>query len=287
MQAFPVRYCNSLVIGFSIMTNIVKLCGFRHPKGLCYVDERFKLIFVPIPKNASTSVRNMSGLQFYTDNIMAYTQKIAQREYKAFAIIREPVQRFISGYIEVCKRATGDSTQTLKKDFYWLTGRQRFEKFIEEIEADCFDAHMYPQNYFLCNYSDKPFLLDAYIDIQQLATGLPFVMDRLLGEGGNITVPKLNVSGKGRRVSLSNKVTRKIHVSNIQRSFYYTMDSVVRRLQRRRIPTVAEVNVLLSENESLLARIKSFLAEDIRFFNKIRRENPSVSQSPGVHWLRN
>ena len=154
----------------------MRLDGFQHPKGLCYVSDKFNVIFVPIPKNASTSIRNIVGLEFQVDNIMRYSEKLSTREYMAFTIIREPIERLISGYIEVCKRASGDSPHILMKDFYWMKGKKRFMSFLDEIESGFFDAHIVPQEYFLCDYVGSPFMIDAYISIKQLSTAIPVVL---------------------------------------------------------------------------------------------------------------
>jgi len=46
-------------------------------------------------------------LEFHTSNIMPYDKELEEEAYRAFAVIRQPIERFVSGYIEVCIRATG------------------------------------------------------------------------------------------------------------------------------------------------------------------------------------
>ncbi len=257
------------------------LGGVSAPKGLCYVSDKFKVIFVPIPKNASTSVRNISEFEFRTDNIMAYDEELsAGGEYKVFTIIREPVQRFVSGYIEICKRASGDSPHILSKDFYWMKGIERFSKFMDEIECTWFDAHLFPQSYFLSNYAGAPFLIDAYIEMEQLSTALPAVLSKYGFSLSSLSIPKLNVHGNEQRV-LGGRLM-KIDVSNVQRSLYYIMDYIVRCLQRRTVPTSGEIHNILENDGELLSRIKKILARDIAFVESIK--DKMIFDQMGIYW---
>lgn len=265
------------------MMNNMYLVGFQHPKGLCYVSDKLKVIFVPIPKNASTSVRNITGFEFRADNIMAYSENLAAGDYKAFAIIREPVPRFISGYIEVCQRASGDSPHILTRDFYWMRGKNRFLKFLEEIEHDWFDAHLFPQEYFLCDYAGNPFMIDAYLDIKQLSTAIPIMLSKY-GTRAPLSFPKLNVHGKEQHIGFPMMGVRKIDAVYVRRSFYYIMDYVVRQLQRKSVPTSAEVHNILCEDRELLPRIEKLLADDIAFLDRIKKD--MVFDPSGIYWRR-
>jgi len=93
---------------------------FSHEKGFCHVSEKYKLIFLPIPKKASTSIRSIQEFDLRLDNIFRYLNKIEIGEYRVFTIFRNLLERFVSAYIEVCERAYGDSTKILKRDFYWI-----------------------------------------------------------------------------------------------------------------------------------------------------------------------
>jgi len=249
--------------------------GWQHPKGLCYVSEKYKVIFVPIPKNASTSIRNIHEFGFHTSNIMSYEKALKEGEYRAFAIIREPIKRLLSGYIEVCARASGDSPHILSKDFYWEKGKERFYKFLDELEKELFDAHLFPQNYFLTDYRGKPFLIDTYIDIKYLTKMLPDVLDKY---GVNLpAVPRLNVHGVKRSVGIANKFKRKIKIAYARRTLYYLMDYIVRTLQRKRIPNPAEVQDYIYGDKKLLHRIEALLESDIKFIEKIKKEMKNKS----------
>jgi len=244
--------------------------GWQHPKGLCYVSEKYKVIFLPIPKNASTSIRNVDEFGFHTSNIMSYEQELKEGEYRAFAIIREPIKRLASGYIEVCIRASGDSPHILSKDFYWAKGMERFSIFLDELEKEWFDAHLFPQNYFLTDYQGKPFSIDTYIDIDCLTKELPVVLNKY---GVSMTgVPRLNVHGVKQSVGIADKFKRKIKISHARRSLYYLMDYIVRALQRKRIPNPAEVKDYIYGDKQLLYRIESLLENDIKFLEQIKKD---------------
>lgn len=73
-----------------------------HKYGSCLVSDEYKICYVPIPKNASTSIsfllRNTFG--FYNSTI--FDDRYS--EYFCFCILRNPISRFLSGYFEYKKR---------------------------------------------------------------------------------------------------------------------------------------------------------------------------------------
>ena len=71
---------------------------------------------------------------------MAYKKQIDAGEFKTFAIIREPLSRLVSGFCEVCKRATNDSPHILDMDFYWMKGKPQILSFLDVLEKRYFDA---------------------------------------------------------------------------------------------------------------------------------------------------
>ena len=243
--------------------------NFQHPKGLCYVSEKYKLIFLPVPKNASTSVRNIGELEFCRSNIMSYSTALKEGKYRAFAIIRDPLERFISGFTEVCVRAAGDSPHILSTDFYWWKGKERFVRFLDELEKEWFDAHLFPQHFYLTDYEGQPFLIDAYIDIRELDTELP----RLLTTYGVSLpeVPRLNVHDDREKQGILGKFRRRVRFSYSRRSLYYFMSYIVRILQRTSPPTAEEVRHYIQSDEPLRARIEAFLEPDRMFIVEARR----------------
>ena len=89
----------------------------NHEKGLCDVYHEEKLIFIRVSSNASTSIGHAMG-NSNVDNYLSMLKRPTKvNKYTTFAIIRDPIERFISGYIKVCVRATADSPEILKKEF--------------------------------------------------------------------------------------------------------------------------------------------------------------------------
>ena len=266
---------------FERMNNIAPI-RHQHPKGLCYINN--KVIFLPIPKNASTSLRNMDDFESRKANIMSFRKEIAEQEYRAFAIIRDPLSRFISGYVEVCKRASQDSPHILTKSFYWMNGKNRFIKFLDEIEEGWFDAHLFPQQYFLCDFEGRPFMIDAYVDVKQLPTALPV----LLGKWGvqlPKAVPKLNVGDARPKGSTFKSRWHKVgSASHVRQGLYNVMDYAVRRLQRKPPPSSAEIQGYLREDDRLQSRVKELLADDMAFLEVLKRE--TANDEFGIFWRR-
>ncbi len=257
--------------------------GLVHPKGLGYISETYKIIFIPIPKNASTSVRSIGNLEFRQGNFLAYKTRIANGEYKTFAILREPISRFVSGYIEVCKRATGDSTAILKRDFYWIKNpHKRFILFLDELESEWFDAHMFPQHYFLYDYEDKPYSVDAYIDMKCLDSALPVVLGRF---GAPITkFSKQNQHGSVRVISPKEIKDKYLNFKNYQRSLYFIADATVRRINRRRLPDNKEIYEIVRSDKRLEQRIIKLYERDIELYRQA--QEAWGRNKTGICWNR-
>ena len=70
---------------------------FFHDKGFIYISHEYKLIFIPIPKNGSTSIRKIAEFDFKQDNYFNYLGEINNNEYQLFSVIRNPIERIVSG----------------------------------------------------------------------------------------------------------------------------------------------------------------------------------------------
>jgi len=136
--------------------------AFNHEKGLCCVSHKDELIFIGVSSNASTSIRNALNMLDYTDNYLSIIDNnLNGNKYVTFTIIREPIQRLISGYIKVCVRATQDSPHILGKKFYWVRDqKKRFHIFIDELEESYFDCHIEKQIFFLTDHNSNMLNID-------------------------------------------------------------------------------------------------------------------------------
>ena len=256
--------------------------GWLRPKGICYVNDANRIIFLTVPKNASTSIRKIPEIPFYKSNIMSFEKELVNGEYRAFTVIRDPVRRFVSSFIEVCLRATVDSPHILAREFYWANGKDRFVKFVEEVEREFFDIHTFPQRYFLTDYQDRPFKIDAYIDIDRMEQALPRTLEKFGAKA--FTVRKLNVQGERRTSGFSSSLRRKIDLRYMRRSLYYLADAIVRKLQYKRLPSTAEVFGYIRADSRLSAAIERLVKDDIDFVNNIKTEY--TRDEAGVYWRK-
>ena len=132
--------------------------AYNHDKGLCYILKDKKVCFIPVPKNSSTTFRNECPWSYETENFIKNPQVLD--ENKVICIVREPLDRLISGYLEVLIR-THDCPRTLEKDFIYIREEpQRFLAFIKEIKKEFFDAHIEPQLFYLTNEDNNLIKLD-------------------------------------------------------------------------------------------------------------------------------
>jgi|APSaa5957512576_1039674.scaffolds.fasta_scaffold526696_1 hypothetical protein len=77
--------------------------SFFHDKGFIYISEKYKLIFIPIPKNGSTTIRKLDELGFIQGSLEKYKDVI--ENYIVFSVIRNPLSRLVSSYTETILRA--------------------------------------------------------------------------------------------------------------------------------------------------------------------------------------
>ena len=124
--------------------------AYNHEKGISYVCKEQKICFIPIPKNASTTFRKeleSNSITYDVDNFIE-NPEILQKN-KVICIAREPISRFVSGYLEILIR-THDCPKTLEKEFYHIKQEpQRFLEFIKEIKKEFYDAHVEPQLFYI------------------------------------------------------------------------------------------------------------------------------------------
>ena len=240
--------------------------AYNHEKGWCWVGHKEKIIFIGIPKNASTSIRNSFGFKASEpDNYFSIQKRVTdERNYKTLTVLRNPLDRFISGYIEVCKRATGDSPKTLEKQFYWMrNSKRRFLAFLDEIELDFFDAHIEPQEHYLTDYNGKFIHCDFYLIMENLEEEFRNMCRKL-----NIDIPLrfdnvISFKEKNIIIELFKKLNRISIKSYFIRDTKNLLDKVNHRIFqsfcldnrvhfRQPIPNKKEVFNYLEEDKSLV-----------------------------------
>lgn len=185
--------------------------------GMCIIHCDKKLAFINIPKNASTSIRlKLFSLGFKWGNI----KNINPNEYFIFTIIREPIDRFVSQYLETVKRATGDCKiyGASLKPFYKIANPiEKFKQFItEEIQnGNLFEIHIQRQVWFLTD--EKFFKVDKYIKIENLQQELQQISKQF-------DIP-LNINHCNKKSPAQKAVLKKLlladsNLSNIVRNTY-------------------------------------------------------------------
>lgn len=127
--------------------------AYNHPKGACWYNLENKIGLIAIPKNASSSLRH--GLSLKTlKNYFELDEKIKSK-LKLITVLREPISRFVSAYLEILVRAN-DSPKTKDKKFFQMPESiDRFTEFVSEIERDNYDAHVEHQHFYLYDHEDK------------------------------------------------------------------------------------------------------------------------------------
>lgn len=114
-----------------------------HPVGLVYVLPSLQLVFVPIPKSASSSWRRhilqLGAFETTADRLSA----LERVSYEWLAVVRNPVLRFLSGVATAKAR-------TCRQCFGNATGIDLLKVALEEITAEnLLDEHLMPQAAFL------------------------------------------------------------------------------------------------------------------------------------------
>jgi hypothetical protein len=125
-----------------------------------YVSERYKLLYLPISKNASTSLKNSLdfepiyqvpkiGNQFDLEIPEEY-----KRDYKIFVLIRHPKDRWISGFNEF-----------LSEYSFYLKDSNSKEVILElKNKKFIFDGHTLPQFSFI-DYCFSPSTIDFKLNL--------------------------------------------------------------------------------------------------------------------------
>lgn len=172
------------------------ITGHSH-KGNVMVNEEKKIGLLNIPKVCSTSIRIKLNLNKHLQ------YKDVPKDYKIFTIIRNPIDRFVSSYLEVTQdRNDGYEGGRYKYDLLLseekintlenllksnLTELEKFKKYIELIETEWgfFEPHCIPFLYYITEKDDKTIYENLKI----------FKMDKLdeVENYLNIKLEKLNI----------------------------------------------------------------------------------------------
>ena len=114
-----------------------------HPK--YYNSRDFEMTYLEIPKSGCSSIKAHVNPSPTDENVP---------KYQVFTVVRDPIDRFISGYMELKRQKKTDLG---------------FSEFILHVESDgFFDRHIVPQDVFIqthfqINHSLVVFTFDEYM----------------------------------------------------------------------------------------------------------------------------
>lgn len=133
--------------------------------GLSWFYDEHKIIYLGVPKTASTSIRTYLK---NTNNCLNLNQIPEDKiDYKVFTIIREPIQRFVAGVLETFRRP--DSPNNLYSLRIVNNIGDMINQYITILENDGFtDPHIAPQVHFITDKNGTMFKIDTILLFENL-----------------------------------------------------------------------------------------------------------------------
>jgi len=108
--------------------------------GTCYAQDNFSFMWIPIEKNASKVIRSAlapNGFNEYNFH------KLKKYNVPSVIVLRDPIERWISGLVEYLLLVYLDTTQSLNN----MTRHNITPDIV--FEQIAFDSHTFPQSWFL------------------------------------------------------------------------------------------------------------------------------------------
>jgi len=257
----------------------------NHDKGLCDVYHNEKLIFIRVSSNASTSVRHAFSNSAVDNYLSIINRKTKEIKFTTFAIIRNPIERLLSGYIKVCVRATADSPEILNKKFYWIKNqKRRYYAFIDELEKRFFDCHIELQRFFLTDENNNLFDIDYILKLENLNEDFSKMcrelnLDKKLSHLNKVKTenpnPLIRVFSEIIRL-LSKIPTKVINILfnkkydryNNSNSLLESIERVKKYLSKRPLTTKQEIITILDEDPILQQRVYNLFEHDFALYEK-------------------
>lgn len=161
------------------------------------ISDELKLVFVHVPKNAGTAIEaccKMRASGHKPWHVYAVRYPVEWREYRSFAVIRDPVERFISCFRYARMERShwhtsvpGESAIYGRHPDYDVTSRFGLDEFVQELKRGKLSLKhpgWHPQASWVCQ--DGSVMVDEVIRYDDLAAGVA----RL----GVPSLPRMNVS---------------------------------------------------------------------------------------------
>lgn len=160
-----------------------------------WIDHRRKLIYCKIPKNAGSSIMSIIDMPYEN----RYFHPVEHKDYFTFAIIRNPIDRFFSGFEELCRRK---SKITVNSIFWkYKNPHDKIRALVDDMEVFMsrnpyyFDPHIRPQTWYLSYDDGSPYMVNKFYNIENLDAAIVDLYNRgyLSHLTMPITVPRLNI----------------------------------------------------------------------------------------------
>ena len=112
-----------------------------HSPGLAYVPEVKEVVYIPIPKCASTTIRTLEGFNF-KQRFLSTSEIEGLSSFRFFAVVRHPVDRWVAAYLESRLRAYNN----VFLDYPFEADlRQSIQGCLKALDNHLFDPHFTAQ----------------------------------------------------------------------------------------------------------------------------------------------
>lgn len=128
------------------------------------LHEEKKIAFIYVPKNASESFRAILGKQGFRNRVSFNHVAETVRESFKFAVLRNPIDRYVSAYLEGSKKEFKQMEGSLTLDEHW----DRFVRLIPKRGEGVWDEHLFPQYLHLIEKDGTPLVIDRFLFMDSL-----------------------------------------------------------------------------------------------------------------------
>jgi hypothetical protein len=194
-----------------------------------FISDEKKFIFIHVPKTAGTSIhisfKNIFAVSDRSDpppdlHHLKISSLEDKKDYFSFAVVRNPFDRFLSGYRDFTQnKFSGVFDRDARVDYHLSTPEgQSFEDFCKAfVDSEWSkDIHFAPQNEFIC-INDKV-AINKVVRFEQIDADLKEVYDHL-----DLNFEAFKGAGKARATVKNHEDYRKEysdHTKKIIENFY-------------------------------------------------------------------
>lgn len=185
--------------------------AYNHAKGYSHYVKDFGLVFIPVPKNGSSSFRRSCercrisnvAVNFLKNEDLFITSKVV-------AVVNpDLVSRFISGFLEITKRKEKDPWGLTERILHFKSLEEQILEMIKILEEGWFyDAHIEKQSFYLTDVDNNALeFVDEYVFISDYSSFLKKYFNFSLNENKK----PVDIKSKVLDIIVSNNLTNKIN----------------------------------------------------------------------------